>query len=440
MSSNDIVAKPVLAFCGLTHLCLCSGVAAAEKGYTVILFDPDPARVAAVNAGQLPVIEPDLDDLFQRTRSRLSVTHTATDLRAASLVYLAADVPTDDRGQSDLGPIDDLLRAVKPALAQDATLVVLSQVPPGFTRSLSARFGGFDGPLHYQVETLIFGRAMERALEPERFIIGCFDPALPLPRALKEFLGVFSCPILPMRLESAELAKISINMCLVASISVANTLAELCEKLGADWTEISGSLKLDRRIGPFAYLAPGLGLAGGNLERDLATIVQLGQRHSTDTSLVSAAIENSAKRKNWAWQTLQARLLDRQPDATIAVLGIAYKENTHSTKNSPALALTANMPGRAIRVHDPVVPASAVGTHAIPCADPLECVTGADAVLLMTPWPIYRELDPTALANRMRGRLLIDPYRMIDPKAATSAGLEHVSLGVGASFDGALAC
>jgi len=425
------VTKPVLAFCGLTHLCLCSGVAAAEKGFSVILFDPDPARVAAVSEGRLPVVEPDLDALFRRNRARLRVTHDPAELRAADLVYLAPDVPTDDHGLSDLGPIDALLRVVKPAMAKGATLVLLSQLPPGFTRGLPGRFGRFDGPLHYQVETLIFGRAMQRALEPERFIVGCFDPAQPLPDALRDFLAAFACPILPMRLESAELAKISINMCLVASISVANTLAELCEKLGADWSEISASLRLDRRIGPHAYLSPGLGLAGGNLERDLATLVQLGATHATDTRLVSAAIENSAHRKSWAWQTLRARLLDRQPDAAIAVLGLAYKENTHSTKNSPALALIAQMPGRAIRVHDPVVPATAAGPHAVPTIDPLDCVTGADAVLLMTPWPAYRELDPAALARRMRGRLLIDPYRVIDPKAAIAAGLEHVTLGVG---------
>lgn len=425
------MADPVIAYCGLTHLSLCYGVAAAEKGFRTILFDPDAARVAPVEQGILPVKEPDLDDLFARNRSRLQLTHDATALAAADLVYISPDVPTDDAGRSDLAPIDALLRVVKSALRPDATLVILSQVAPGFTRALPERFGTFAGPLHYQVETLIFGRAMERALLPERFIVGSFDPTVPLPPALQQFLSAFDCPILPMRLESAELAKISINMCLVAMIGVANTMAEICESVGADWSEINASLKLDRRIGQYAYLAPGLGLAGGNLERDLTTVMRLGEAHDTDTGIVAAWVANSAHRKAWAGRMLRARLLDRKPDSVVAVLGLAYKENTHSTKNSPSLAMIGSLgEGHPVRVHDPVVPASAAGAAATSFATPLACAEGADAVLIMTPWPEYKAIDPVALARAMRGRLVIDPYRVLDAAAAERAGLDYVTLGV----------
>lgn len=427
----SIVADSVIAYCGLTHLSLCSGVAAAEKGFRTILFDPDAGRVAPVKQGILPVKEPDLDELFVRNRTRLQVTHDAAALAAADLVYISPDVPTDDTGRSDLAPIDALLRIVKPALRPDVTLVILSQVAPGFTRALPDRFGGFPGPLHYQVETLIFGRAMERALLPERFIVGSFDPSAPLPVALQQFLSAFNCPVLPMRLESAELAKISINMCLVAMIGVANTMAEICESIGADWSEIITSLKLDRRIGHYAYLTPGLGLAGGNLERDLATVIRLGEAHYTDTGIVSAWVSNSQHRKAWAGRVLRARLLDHKPDSVVSVLGLAYKENTHSTKNSPSLALIGSLgEERRVRVHDPVVPASAAGVAATGFATPLACAEGADAVLLMTPWPEYKTIDVAALARAMRGRLLIDPYRVLDAAAAERAGLDYVTLGV----------
>ncbi len=112
---------------------------------------------------------------------------------------------------------------------------MLSQVPPGFTRALQVVS---PNRLLYQVETLIFGQAVERAIHPERFIVGCVDPSQPLPQRYREVLEAFDCPILPMRYESAELAKISINFCLVASLSAANTLAEVSEAVGADWAEI----------------------------------------------------------------------------------------------------------------------------------------------------------------------------------------------------------
>ena len=225
-----------------------------------------------------------------------------------------------------------MVERVQPSLSGKALLVILSQVPPGYTRALPVPAER----LYYQVETLVFGRAVERATKPERFIVGCADPRQPIAPALKTFLESFSCPILPMAYESAELAKISINFCLVASISVANTLAEICERVGADWSDIAPALKLDKRIGQGAYLAPGLGIAGGNLERDLRTIVQIGEAKKTDTGVVKAWLANSAHRKDWPWQVL-ARCSRANPGSAIAVLGLAYKENTHSTKNSPSL-------------------------------------------------------------------------------------------------------
>ena len=224
---------------------------------------------------------------------------------------------------------------VAPNLGRGASLVVLSQVPPGFTRQVR-----FDPPRRfYQVETLIFGRALERVTRPERFIVGGDDPAVSLPAAYRTFLEAFGCPVLPMRYESAELAKIAINCFLAASVSTTNTLAELCEKVDADWTEIAPALRLDARIGPSAYLAPGLGIAGGNLERDLATVVRLGAAKGSSADVVGAYIANSRHMRDWALRTLTRTVLEKVMSPRLGILGLAYKQDTHSTKNSPSLAL-----------------------------------------------------------------------------------------------------
>jgi UDPglucose 6-dehydrogenase len=419
-------ALPTIAYCGMTHLGLVSGTAAAAKGFSAILFDPDTALIDRLGRGELPVSEPDLDATFAASRERLTITADATDLARADVVYLAPDVPTDDTCASDLSAVHRLLDAVRPALRDDATLVILSQVPPGFTRGIA----GVRGPLHYQVETLVFGIALQRALEPERYIVGCAEPSAPLPAPFRTYLEAFGCPILPMRYESAELAKISINMCLVASVGVANTMAEICEHVGADWAEIAPSLKLDRRIGAYSYLAPGLGLAGGNLERDLATVMRLGAGHGTDTGIVKAWVENSAWRKGWVARTLKARVLDANPAARIAVLGLAYKQDTHSTKNSPSFALLSELADADVCVHDPVVPASAAPIAVTAGADPITTVRGADALCIMTPWPAYKTIDPAEVAAAMRGKIVIDPYRVLDPERARRVGLDWITLGV----------
>jgi UDPglucose 6-dehydrogenase len=226
-----------------------------------------------------------------------------------------------------------------------------------------------------------------------------------------------------MRYESAELAKIAINCFLVSSVSTTNTLAELCEGIGADWSEIAPALKLDKRIGPHAYLAPGLGIAGGNLERDLATVIRMADERQTDAGVVRAWLANSRHRRDWAARTIQRLLLKEKPQAVIAVWGLAYKENTHSTKNSPSLATIAQLGDAKLRLHDPVVkmPKS--------METPLEAARGADALMILTPWPQYREIDCTDIAQAMRGRIVLDPYGVLDAGKARTAGLAVHRLG-----------
>jgi len=421
------MTRPVIGFAGMTHLGLNSAVASAERGFEVICFDPDQARIAALNDGRLPVVEPELPEMFARRRAQLSFTADAGALKVCDVIYVAPDVPTDDRGVSDLGPIRALIGIVDAAMAPAAVLVVLSQVPPGFTR-------GLDRPLatrYYQVETLIFGRAIERALHPERFIVGCADPAEPLPPALASYLAAFECPILPMRYESAELCKISINMVLVAQVSCANTIAELCENIGADYGEIVPALRLDRRIGAHAYISPGMGISGGNLERDLATFNSFGDALGTSIGVVRAWQHNSGYRRNWALRTLHATVLSRLADPLIAVLGLAYKENTDSVKNSPAVALIEALQPFRVQAFDPVVAPRGEWHPALTAAaDPLAACAGADVALIMTPWPEFRGIDVTQLAKVLRGNVVIDPYGMLDRLAAIAAGLNYHKLGV----------
>ena len=416
-----------VGFAGMTHLGLVSATGTCSKGFRTICFDADADLVSELKSGNLPVLEPGLDDMLAANGNAQSFTSAIADLAACDLVYIAPDVPTDDHGQSDLSGISALIDLVAPQLAESALMVVLCQVPPGFTR-------GLDFPaerLFYQVETLIFGRAVERATQPERFIVGCASPSDALPAAFAEVLEAFDCPILPMRYESAELAKISINMCLVASIGVANTMAEVCENVGADWQEIVPALKLDRRIGEYSYLAPGLGIAGGNLERDLATVLRLAGEHGSDGGIVSAWLGNSAHRRDWAAGVLREEVLSAIENPVIAVWGLAYKENTHSVKNSPSLATLAQFPDCRFQAHDPAVQVEGPGYANVSQSDtPMGALEGADALAILTPWPEYRDIESGDIAQVLAGRTVIDPYRVLDPHACVTAGLAYHTLGM----------
>ncbi|NKB57502.1 MAG: nucleotide sugar dehydrogenase [Alphaproteobacteria bacterium] len=415
----------VIGFMGLSHLGLNSAVASAEHGFQTIGFDPDHERVGQLRDGKVHISEPGLSELLSKNRDRLTFAADDDAVKGCDVVFVALDVETDDEGRSDLRAVDALIELALARTHENAAIVVLSQVPPGYMRPRSAG----DRALYYQVETLIFGRAVERALHPERFIVGAADPDAPLPAAYEAYLERFGCPRLIMRYESAELAKISINCCLAASISAANMLAELCESVGADWSEIAPALKLDQRIGPRAYLTPGLGIAGGNLERDLWVVRRMAEEYGSDAGVVSSWIANSAHRKEWAYRTLQSHLLDNNPHARIAVLGLAYKENTDSTKNAPALALLARLSVEHVTVYDPVVGDIAV-PNVIRAQSMMAAVKEADAVVIMTPWDEFRTLEPSSLADAMAGRLVLDPFQILNRQAAIAVGLEYVTLGV----------
>ena len=403
--------KSSIAFVGMTHLGLVSSVAAAEKGFNVVCFDPNESLIAQLKINNMPINEPQLNDLAVKNQKRIYFTSDIDNIDKCQLVYIAPDVSTDDFGQSDLKVINTLLDQVFQVIKKDTICVVLSQVPPGFTRTKK----NGTHVLFYQVETLIFGRAIDRALFPERYIIGCEYPNTSLPETYKVFLEAHNCPILQMSFESAELAKISINMCLVASVTTANTLAELCEQIGADWSEIVSALKLDKRIGEYAYLTPGLGISGGNLERDLATICNLADQYGTDAIVIQAWLENSKHRKSWPVQILQKKISkNKDKDLVVAIWGLAYKENTHSIKNSPSLVAISQLQNVKINVYDPVVKwNNKWHPNATHSSTAVEALHKADALLIMTPWPEFKNWTAKEIFKKLNQQLIIDPYNIL---------------------------
>lgn len=421
----------MIGFVGLSHLGLIYSLTTAAKGFDVVAYDPDDTLTARCAAGKFPIQEPDFGELFAQHRARIRYTSDETALAECELVFYSLDVATNERNESDPGPLTQLIRATAPNLSPGTIAVVLSQVSPGYTRQLRTEVRELSpADFYYQVETLIFGRAVERAMQPERFIVGAADTSQSLPAPLQAWHASFKCPVLVMGLESAELAKIAINFFLVSTVATTNTLAEICEAIGADWNEIVPALQLDRRIGPHAYLKPGLGIAGGNLERDLVTVQSLAARHGTEASIVTAWQRNSRHRRDWAIRQIQRTFPSKEHEAVVAVWGLAYKADTHSTKNSPSLELMRALRGHRIRAHDPVAQIDgAEFPHVTIFSSPLSAAEGADALVVMTPWPSYAALPVKELRKLLRGRVIIDPYGILDEAQCRDLGFEYHRLG-----------
>lgn len=422
----------MIGFAGLSHLGLVSAVAAASKGFDVVGYDEQSSLVAELSAGQLPVHEPGLAELLAEHGSRLRFAAEPSALANCDVVFVAIDVPTDAADRSDLTPVSRLVGLVASVARPGTAIVVLSQVHPGFTRALRAEAEAGGARLYYQVETLIFGRAVHQAVHPERFMVGCAAPEVALAPALSAFLGAFGCPVLPMRYESAELCKISINMFLVSQVSTTNMLAEICEGIGAEWREIAPALRLDRRIGPHAYLGAGLGIGGGNLQRDMETIRMLAAEHGADAALVDTWASLSRYRRDWALRTVHREVLARVEAPVLSVWGLSYKEDTQSTRNSPSVHLLTALRGIGVQAYDPaaVLPEGGL-PHVRRVSSALDACRGGDALLIMTPWREFGEAALADVAAALRGRVVIDPFGVLAPAAVHAAGLTHFRLGTG---------
>ncbi len=425
----------IVAYVGLTHLGLISAAAALEKGFQVLCFDPNKKLIDNLKASHYPINEPDFAEALEKNRERIFFTSSLDDLNKADLVYISPDIPTNESGVSCLDGIKSLISLVSPALSKQACLIILSQVPPGFTRSMKDLLSSSQIDLsrvYYQVETLVFGVAMQRALYPERFIVGVNDVKKPLDPHFEAFLRAFSCPLLVMNYESAEFCKICINAFLAATVSTANTLEEICQRIGAQWSDIIPALRLDKRIGEYAYLTPGLGLSGGNIERDLKTLTHLSENHGSHGQVVDSFIKNSHHRRNWPLQVFYRKILPYLSDKkiTLSILGLSYKENTHSTKNSAALKLISQLKGFKIQVYDPLVKKLPLESSFVEFkSNALEAIKGSDVLFLMTPWPEFKELKQEDVFSLMKTKFIVDPYKLlkVESEVAFSQDMAYYS-------------
>ncbi|HET8576156.1 MAG TPA: nucleotide sugar dehydrogenase [Methylomirabilota bacterium] len=422
---------------GLSHLGIVASVGLASLGLEVTAVD-HAERVAALTAGRLPVHEPGLGELLARSAPTFTADYAA--LKSCELVIVALDTVTDELNRSDLSVLDACIDRALPWLPGDGVVALMSQVPVGYTRALSARLRSrrpeLKARLYYWVETLVIGEALVRYLRPERIIIGgseaqVGEPAASEP-ALDTLLARFGCPIFRMSYESAELCKAAINLYLSMSVTYANALADLCEATGASMRALIPALRGDKRIGPAAYIRPGLGIAGGNLERDLVHLRELARTKNVDASLLDLILERSAARYAWLAQAVNQALersgLKPGTRPRVALWGLAYKKNSRSTRNAVSLRLIADLKARAaLVVYDPEVIETPSEVERAPSA--LEACRDADALVIVTDWDEFAALDPAAIRSALKSPVVVDAAGVLDPLRARAAGLTHIAIG-----------
>jgi len=273
------------------------------------------------------------------------------------------------------------------------------------------------------------GRALDAFEKAERIIVGIRDETSK--PVLERLFGPFTSQIIFMRTESAEMVKHALNAFLALSITFINEIARLCEHVGADAKEVAVGLKSEPRIGPKAYLGPGGPFAGGTLARDVVTLAYLAKANGEKISVIPAIKQSNNLHRGWAFRRLQSRL-GKLRGKTIAVLGLVYTTNTDTLRRSLAVELCKKLlaAGAKVTAFDPAVkqlPAELVGVRL--ASQIAGTVDGADAVVICTEWPQFRQVNWAAVVPRMRSRVFVDANRFLEKELKDLAQIEIFSVG-----------
>ncbi len=421
---------------GLWHLGTVTAGCLAELGNRVTGLDFDAKTIECLNRGIPPLLEPGLEELIKRglTSRMLSFSSGPEEaVRGIEVLWIAYDTPVDEEDNADVEFVLKEVQKALPYVPVATTVVVSSQMPVGSIKRLEAiarsHFPMKDIGFAYSPENLRLGNALETFLKPDRIVVGVRSARD------RERLDRLLCPINAqiewMSVESAEMTKHAINAFLATSVTFINEIASICEVVGADAKEVERGLRTERRIGPRAYISPGGPFSGGTLARDISSLNSVSALKALVTPLLSSVSVSNAQHKRWVQRKLQSLFPDLT-QTTIAVWGLTYKAGTDTLRRSPGVELCNWLieQGAKVSVHDPVVKKVPQGwTNKVARAeDPVAALKGAQALVISTGWPQYKQIPADVIGNTAPALAVLDANRFLAHLAA-DARVKYLAVG-----------
>jgi UDPglucose 6-dehydrogenase len=422
---------------GLWHLGTVTAACLASRGIATVGLAETSEAAAALRAGKAPLFEPGLDALMAKGLQDGALQFTddvAAAISTADLVWISFDTPVDDDDVADVDYVLDRVRLTFPYLRDAAVVLVSSQVPVGSTalleRDFAAAAKGRKVSFAYSPENLRLGDAIRVFSEPERIVVGIrSDDAR---KIIEPVLRPFCQTLLWTRVESAEMVKHALNSYLATCVTFTNEIASICESVAADMSEVEAALRLDPRIGKKAYVRAGSAFGGGTLARDVQFLKAIAKDRDARVPVLTAVLESNDHHKGWVVRHLH-RQLGELRGVRIGVLGLAYKAGTDAIRRSVAIELIEALvaAGADVTVFDPKVSTLPEPLNsAVTIAGGLDAVfAGSEAVVLMTEWPEFRELDFAGLIPQMKRAVLIDQNAFAAKQLADVPALEYIVAG-----------
>jgi UDPglucose 6-dehydrogenase len=425
------IEREPIAVIGTGYVGLVTAAGFAELGNDVWCVDVDAEKIARLERGEIPIYEPGLEECVRRNRQRMRFsTDLAPALENARLLFVAVGTPPTYSGDADLSAVHSVVDGM-PRSDRHA-MVMKSTVPVGTGAAIKRIFAEQGKSAFAYVscpEFLKEGSALKDFLEPDRVVVG--DDGDWAGDAVAALYAPLGAPLVRTDVPSAEMIKLAANAFLATKISFINEIANVCEETGADVLEVARGMGLDQRIGTH-FLKPGIGFGGSCFPKDVSALKQLAGNSGYHFQLLTAVIEVNELQKRRVVGKLHKHL-GSLVGKRIALLGLAFKANTDDMREASSLVLAARLQadGAQVRAYDPVAEAEArklmFGVEFAKSA--LDAVDGADACMIVTEWPEFGELDWSAVAQRMAGRLVVDGRNFADREAVAAAGLIYEGIG-----------
>lgn len=425
---------------GTGYVGLVTGACFAEFGVNVLCMDSDEKRISRLEKGEVPFYEPGLTELVAKGISQGRLSFTAELTRAVDhgeVIFIAVGTPPRKDGSADLSFVEEVGRGIAGKMASYKVIATKSTVPVG-TGSLlqkvitSAQSKKIAFDVVSNPEFLREGSAIEDFMRPNRIVIGSdSERANAVMKDLYRPLYLIETPFVVTDFPTAEMIKYASNAFLSTKISFINEIAMLCERVGADVQTVAKGMGLDQRIGSkFLHAGPGFG--GSCFPKDLAALVQMGESAGYPMQIAGAAATVNAQQRGRMVGKIKEALGGLR-GATVGLLGLSFKPNTNDLREAPALSIAQELmdQGATVRAYDPAAleEASRVLGGIIPCQNTYETAKGADALVLVTEWNEFRNLDFTKLKSLMRRPILVDLRNVYEPSRVTQFGFRHVSVG-----------
>jgi UDPglucose 6-dehydrogenase len=429
-----------IAIIGTGYVGLVTGTCFAESGNEVICVDIDRPRIECLRAGEVPFYEPGLAELVRRNmkESRLTFeTDVAAAVAKSMITFITVGTPMDASGAADLSAVFKAAEMVGKAIAGYHIVVVKSTVPVGTSdkvEEIVARQVSDDVDVCSVPEFLKEGSAIEDFTRPDRLIIGSqSERATAILRELHSAFVRTDNPILVMDRRSAELSKYACNSMLALRISFINEIANLCEAVGAEITNVRRGLSSDRRIGSH-FLFPGIGYGGSCFPKDVQALIRTGRDFNVDFRLLQAAEEVNSKQKSLLVDRVKGYFGADLKDRTLAIWGLAFKPRTDDMREAPSITVIESLlaAGARIRVHDPEALANArrlFGDRISYHSTNYDALTGADAMLILTEWNEFRHPNFQRIKEQLKQPVIFDGRNLYDPDLMKALHFTYYSIG-----------